>query len=356
MISYNDENGTYIKSLGAYCYVGDIKENEDLHFETSYILIGDIFTTKNILCNHSLIVLGKLEGCNIITKEDLVCFSSVKANDIVVSKDFIALKDVKSVNLNISGKMFVSELQTKGNLLVQKETAIFKTAFIEGKADIVGDLMCFEGLSGTGYLNARQVFVKDYCDLELHHSAYICLNENYSSNTTSSKNLNWCNIDLSSLETEIIDTVNIIHKLSISIEKSFDGVEKNLDWEEIKYKLMLMRKISPFLETCYDAFEKIMEISNLTKVVTVEEFIKIMQLKKRTPKVLYNISLVRDVLENFFNIQRKRVSDLKVVSTKREDLIFYLSLLEQNKDVIDKKEYDKLFKIIFMRLRLTRIV
>lgn len=85
-------------------------------------------------------------------------------------------------------------------------------------------------------------------------------------------------------------------------------------------------------------------------VLSLEEFLSLLDLKKKTPQALLKISIVHDILISFLDQQKKKCEFFDIKEVNKEQLLKSISTLEEVKKDLTLAEYEVLYKKLVRKI------
>ncbi|WP_062239013.1 FapA family protein [Fictibacillus sp. FJAT-27399] len=356
MITYLENNGVFIDSLKSWVKEGDILVSSDVTFESSFIVLGNITSDYNITTNYDLFVFGDIKAKRIHSKRNLFVLGNIFAEDLISNGNVECKAEIKTKNINIGGNLNSNGLdiefgQVNGYLKVNG------SIFIDNELSVSKDILSFEGITGFGKCKAHNIFVKDYItNITTEAQKVLILNDEFykaHENFNEKKEMpEKILFDDEKSLSGISKTFNHINNVILNNFMNYvKEIEDKYDYDTIELKFENIQKQLPSLGILTENFAKILKLSEMRRIEYIEDFILLLNLKNTTPKFMYDISIVKDVLEGFFEIQKQRVDKLELRNFKRESIIQNLFFLEQRKYLLRESEYKILFTKISEKLK-----
>lgn len=355
MITFSDNGGVYVNRLNSWVKGGDLKTSEDISFESSFIVLGNVITSFQTLANYDLYVLGDLKAEKVRVKRNLYVFGDVIAKDISVGGNFECRGETVSESLEIGGDMRAYGLELNGGV-INGNLAVSGSLVIQEELTVKNELICYEGIIGVGKCTANNIIVKDYIsNVKTEANSVVIFAQLVDQHDEDGQDgfglINGEEIEKISFEDQknINDVsqlfTNINTKLLDRFENYVNSVELHHDYDSIA-RIFEGLRVIPNLSLYTENYHKILRLSELVRIETIEDFIILLNLKSTTPKFLYKISIVADVLNNFFEEQKKNVTKMQIINCRRESLIQQLFFLEQRKYLLNENEYQIVYKKI----------
>ncbi|WP_246943468.1 hypothetical protein [Bacillus pinisoli] len=354
------DSGTFNNTLNSWVYKSDLTPNDSILFETSYVVIGDIFDSSDITANYNLFVLGDMKVDKIHVKKDLFVLGKITANEIKVTGDLSCEKDIECKSIQVGRSLSTRSLQTElGDIGINLHV---ESAFIDDKLNVGKQIICLEGIAGTGVCKANEILIRDYKNIATECNQLLVLNNEFKKEEPSKKE--GSNLELTSLMSEDLfenDQLleeysklqfNINNSLINNFENYTKKIEEQYDYDEISKKFIVLQKKLPALSNYVESYNKIIRFSEKSSISNVEEFISLLNLKHATPKFLYSISIVEDVLIGFYNLQKNSLKELEVINTNIDNVIHNLYFLNQRKYLLSSHEFQILFNKLTSHIKL----
>lgn len=353
-----DDNEKYNIKTKSYIFENDISE-DNIFFESSYVVLGTVSECKKIVANYNLIVFGDIEADSIDIKGNLLVFGNVKCNELNVGGNFECKHDLSANTVMIGQTMTVKRLQTD-HTIIQKDLYI-QSAFVNKTLEVNGNIICSEGIIGEGKCISKNIIIKEYYHIDMIAEELVLIDQ--IKNIEDNEGISFLEFDIEKLFEENIfnnpdlliniskTQLEINRRVSEEFENYIAVIEDSLDYDDIFQELQKISKDNPVLERIKELYGHVLRFSEVNKVSSVEEFIALLTLKRETPKFLYKISLVEDVLNNFFEIQKGRFPELDIKYSESDLVIQNLYFLNQNRHLITNDGYENLKKKLISHLK-----
>jgi transcription antitermination factor NusA-like protein len=350
MLTLKDNSGKYLETLNSWVLGEDIKSEDIIQIESSYVILGNITNSLELVANYNLIILGDLFVDKIHIKKDLFVLGNIKTNDLIVGGNLNCKSDINcktaKVGRSLAAKSFQINTANIGwNLTVD-------SSFVEESLVVENEIICLEGIAGSGVCKAKNILIKEYKHIRTEFEQEIILSEGFNPVTVPSRENN---SDIEGLmvkelfeKESIMDNYNELQSklnnfLIDNFESYISDIEERYDFDEIDKKFYIIQKKIPSLGGYIENFKQIIKFGDTKGINSVEDFIALLNLKHSTPKFFYKISIVSDVLLSFYNLQKDNLERLKIQYTAKDMVIHNLYFLNQRRYLLSNEDYQILF-------------
>lgn len=164
MQRYNDGNSkNFIERLGCFLRKGTSKPNGSILFENSFAIMGDI-EAHEIIGNYDLYVLGNIKADILTVKKNLYVFGNCEVNEVNVHGDLFCNGDIISDNISTKGNTHAKNMNII-NGTIGNDLLVDNTLFVDGMITVSNNIICMEGITGSGTCSANTILVNDYLDV-----------------------------------------------------------------------------------------------------------------------------------------------------------------------------------------------
>lgn len=311
-----DESASIGYSNALKCYLlSDIAYQDELVFRNSYCFLGDLIS-KKIVTNYDLYVLGDCNVEQIEVKRNLYVLGNLITNNIKVSGELKVFGNLKANKISISESLYTKDFDIETGSIGSR--CIVDGFLIVTKNISIKDMLIIgEDIIGEGTIDAKRIINNNESSITYEKTGHI--NE----------------IDFG--EQEFIDYYK---KLEKDIENEINNIiiESSDDYEIILEHLNLIRKVHSKSTNLYKYYKKIIKYEYKNKLSTLNEFVELLYLKKKVPKILSNIQNVKDVINDFYNRERAKIKQMGLDENRRKNIVA-LYRLEMTKDLLSENEY-----------------
>lgn len=348
MATLRGDNRPYLDGIGCYFYGANIMNKNKLVIENSFIVIGNIENIGEIIANYDLYVIGSIKASKIHVKRNLITIGNIEADQILVNGDISCTEEISCKKVSSNGSLATQNLTLEDGK-IEKKVNVGQSIILDGTLE-AEELYCFEGIAGEGKCFVNSVFIKEYCDAEIISKASLEGPKNVNNYNVGLDLMNNNNMDFFRNDESMEMVRGIKDKFTSSLTVLFESyvqkIEEQYDIDEIAIEFKNIHKIFPELQPYTESYLQVLRISELSKIKFVEDFILLLNLKLNTPKFFYSISIVNDVLGEFFVNEREKIGELIVAKKERGNIIHNLNFLEKGKHLLNFSEY----KVIYNKL------
>lgn len=159
---FNEKNADFY--LNDYYFYKNIVATDNMKIENTYNFLSDIKVNDSIIGTHNLVAMGSIQANTINVKGDLICFNNIKAEDIDVGGKLICFGEISTSHLSLGDNSYINrgntfELNSNANLYVNQ-------TFELNSSLKVHNAIFMDGIFGDGNINANNVIVDSFCDIE----------------------------------------------------------------------------------------------------------------------------------------------------------------------------------------------
>lgn len=164
MILYDDKTENAIKT-GNQLFINNINAFDDITFQASYIVLGNLHCTGKIFALFDLIVFGNVIATEIDIKGRFVCMGRCNISRTIVVQNDIWAEDIQK-NSVICHDRIVAQSIDANTVIADGNIIIGKTFAIEEKAQTYQNVICGETAYGAGKIAALRILTVEPLDLD----------------------------------------------------------------------------------------------------------------------------------------------------------------------------------------------
>jgi cytoskeletal protein CcmA (bactofilin family) len=337
-VNFRDTKNT--TADGDYILNSDIVDESKIKIDSSFIVFGDIKCSDEIVANYSLNVNKNLESKNIIIRQNLICYGDIKCDNIEIGgklRCYGNLEVRNSIKVGDESVVYCGSINNgniNGNFIV--------TGSLEVKGDlfIKGNVICTEGILGSGKITCDKIWANDYLEVEnVTNEPKKCM-ETKSHEEYNLKQIeddeDLLSINNSNVIREFINYKKyIIEKIRILIAEADDKYD---NYKIIEYIDKLYEIDDKFCEDS-EILAFFIELQNLNNRDDLLMFLELTRLKEAVPSYLQNYKIVKELYGDVYDSCRRGIFEMDFCNIKTHfDFIRALSLIENLKYVFSDKE------------------
>lgn len=354
-------NNTFLEELNAYVQMGSIDINKNTIFLNSFLIIGNLFGDKDILANYNLFVLGNIKAKRLEVNKNLIVFGKIEVNELIVGENLYSNGDIIANKLDIKNNITANSFKLTNGIVGQNLNANGQIMVVDS-LKVQKNIISNEAITSLGYIKAREIISKLYIDAKNieAENVWVLKDIQFPNNIPNSKEVkekpsyqkSLQNIETSSDNPEKLSDLfnNVQNEIFEKWEQIITNIEEKMDYEEIQEYFEKAQKSFPVLKPIVGSYSEILKFSNLSEINTLNDFLLLLNLKINTHSSLYNISIVKDVLVNFYYQEIKKVMNLPVGTNERNKLLELLGILNEAKDVLPSIIFNHIYEELIKAL------
>jgi cytoskeletal protein CcmA (bactofilin family) len=286
-------------SLRLYVLNRNINEYVPVKFETSYAVFGGIKTTKKIIANYNLVVFGNLISPKADIKKNLYCLGEVQCDDLKVGGSVYCSGALEGKNVSVGGNTLLGELCVD-SISVGKGLIVNGLVILEKFLRTNETIVVLDDIIGDGVIETKGKIITQACDVKVQSGEFVSFHSSEERKHTVIEPEFFAQMFLDDIDSlnETLNfhqgTVNSVLSGLLLTVQEID--RRNLELEDVYHRLDIVSKFINEVEVYRDCFGKSLELSEMSSITTIEDFIELLLLKKKTPKPLYKHCIVRDLL------------------------------------------------------------
>lgn len=281
---------------------------DDLLFNESYLVLGNIETDKHIHATYDLFVIGDLYANRVTVNGSLIIFGNIITNFLQVQKDIFCSGKIDVQNINgfrniFSHEINCNEIYCTGNLITMSTMNVDKALNSDG---IV--VVC-EGIIGAGNFNAKNVIVNDYFEFQGKVLGNIFEISTMTTIQPVSQSEQREHIDIGNKD--IPQLAFVYFNLKKEIQKQFDLMTQTEDEETIRAALLeLTKENSLDYAELFGIFEEVVKYSYGNKIKDIFDYLILIRAKTLLPTSLSSYETVSGVFDVILKNAGHNVSEL----------------------------------------------
>lgn len=355
-INFNDAH--FNLNDGTFVFNNSIIENEDVKFDSSFIVLNDISVKGQIKANYSLVCFGSIEAEIVTTEKDLICFKDINCYELNVYGELKCYGEITAKKINVKSLSEINEGYL-GEGSFGKDLTINGPLEISSNVEVNGDVICREGIIGNGEISCKYIYVRDYLEVDVQsemnkEKVKIESDDNISTNSIlksikEAKDLN--QFIKSTGYFEFIKNTTVALK-RIEAEVALLNDEYLLD--EIVLVFSKLSLIHKKFEKDYKTLKFVEQIQDRSSIEDLNVFLKLVELKLNLSKYLLKIDACSYVFNEYLDKQKNNLKNMKLENIKtNKDFSILLNLIENTKEYFTKEEYDVLLEKAYRKIGIT---
>lgn len=358
MKEYNFSNCDKKLQNGRLVFYEDIIAKEEIKFDKTTILNGQLKSRFEVTANYSLIILGDINVKNLTIKKDLICFGKLECNRLTVNGNLTVLSDIKILDSVYVGENAIINSGYISSLRIKKDLTVLDMLEIEKENNVLGKIVNEDNLYGEGC-----TFLKKNDLNKNEENKDLNINKvrddlNKDSNYMLDKVEKNMNLEEFVKDLESYKYVKNKELLTYIIKQLIPSLDKfENDISSIK---QLFEKLKRFDITFEKDFKAICVLENLLeddKIVNLDDYIRYIDIFQECEEHMLGINLFKYVINRTLQNKKRDISKMNLEKIKtNKDFSEVMYLLEKNKNFFNDKEYklilDKLYSKIGVKLNL----
>lgn len=248
-------------------FTGAINEECDVLFECSCVCLSTVTIHGNLTAQYNFKVIGDLKADKVCISGKLDCAHNIECEDLEVGRSCVVIGRLSAHSINVHDSLICNELgcdtlQSNDQVIVQG------TADVTSDVNIERSLICLDGITADGIVNAEHIIAGEYAELDAHA---IILSDNSDSNDISNSKTSLPSIANSSFDTlkDYSSPLSIVlEDVSAFIEKCQDSFSS----ESLDVELEMLRDISGFLPSFAILYKNVVSALDLVKEKEIHDW------------------------------------------------------------------------------------
>lgn len=354
MKEYNFTNAEWEQD-GVLILTNEIKENEEIKFDSTSVLLQKITSDNVIIANYSLICLADMSADKIVINKDLTCYGDIECDTLNIEGNCKCFGNLNVKHIYVNGEVVINNAFIHdGN--IGSNTVATGSLEIISNLEVDGNLVCFEGILGEGKLSCNYIYADDYVEIETKGAILKREIKTEDHETTIDNKLLMKLTKPNKIKEfiygteydELLDNNKLVIK---KIESIIPLLDKIYDNEEI---LQLFKRLIPLdkkFKLDYITLKFIKEIQDYTEIDDLSTFLKLVSFRKKVHSYLLEIDICKYVFNHFLKRQKKNIDNMHVKDMRtNKEFANTLNLLEINRDYFSESEYYKILTILYNKI------
>ncbi len=347
-------NGLIQYNSGEHSYAGQniteaIHTDGDIVFNESYIVVGDSLRARKVHATYDLTVHGNIVADEVIVNGTLLVTGDIDVSKLHCHGKFICTGEVKVVELIADGFTTVDSLS--GDQVYTSNDMFIHTTIDTNKAlQSSGVVVAAEGIMGAGAFSAKAAIANEYFDFSGEPTGKVF--------EISTMDFIGSGISVAAPvvpdpapATEELDLGDIILLFKDAFEAD-TAAWSDLDEDELVNTLFKIAGELPDLSSIRRIVDRIVEISYLTKITNLEDYLYIVWAKEVFPEALMKYDTLEGVFGQLYEDAHRNASTLNFAATTIKgvsDGLYVLSNYHRKLSISFEECADKIFSSIGLR-------
>lgn len=325
--------------LGNKNIVESVVTNDDIVFNESYIVVGELLGGRRIHATYDLDVIADIRAESISVNGDLYVKGNVEADELICHGIFVCTGEVRVKKLDldsyVAADSIVGEEVYSGGDMFVRTTIDTDIAFEAAGLAVAG-----EGIMGDGTFKAKAVIANEYFEFTGDSEGKI--------------------FEISGLKfpTSVAEKKTVLDFEDIDISKVPDIFTKSLsDWSELEED-ELISKIHEVTEAIGDLYfvervvDSVVELSYEREISNFRDYLYVLCARNVFPKELAEYETLNPVLEDMFNEAVGKVDTMEYKASNIEEFacsLYILNAYSGQLPISIEDGADKIFSSIGLR-------
>lgn len=329
-----------------------ISTDGDIVFNESYIVVGDTLEARKVYATYDLTVLGNLSADLIVVNGTLLVNGDIDAETLTCHGKFICTGEVRVKELtvdrfSIADSIVSDTIEASGDLFIRTTVDTNKELRTDGL------LVAAEGIMGAGSFSAKAAIANEFFEFDGQPSSKVFEISSMSFINSPNPEVPTAVAIPSEPTTpaEDLDLGNII----LQFNDSFEATAKewgNLDEDELINNLFSLANALPDMGAIKRIVDRIADISYLTKITNLLDYLYIIWAKEVFPDTLLHYETLEGVFGQLFEEAHKNSHNLEFSSSTIKgfsDALYVLSAYYRKLSIPFETCADMIFSSIGLR-------
>lgn len=345
MKEYNYTNANYMTTEEELIYISAIRENDEIKFDSTAIVFGEISTQEGINANYSLTCFGDIKGDRVVIQKDLICYQDIECNVLEVGGSFKCYGHIDVNEICVAGESFLNSAYIKTGEL-QKALIIEGTLEVEEGLDVNSGIICKEGAVGDGNITCEYIYTNEYLEIEVDGEI---INKNQIQSEKNSFSIPVINSVEDIINNKQVDeALKVRRKILRELQKSILKVGHEVQIDEIRMVLKRLVDIDSSFKDDYILINFIKKIEELKAIESITDFLELVKYDKKCPGYLRELDTCEYLFNHYLEKQRLNIDNMSCENIKsHRDFVYALTLLESVKNELKDEEYNVILEKIY---------
>lgn len=325
-----------------------ISTDGDVVFNESYIVVGDTLEAQKVYATYDLTILGDLSANLVVVNGTLFVKGDIDAESLTCHGKFICTGEVRVKDLTVD-RFAVADSIVSDTIEASSDLFIRTTVDTNKELRADGLLVAAEGIMGAGSFSAKAAIANEFFEFDGQPSSKVFEISSMSFSENGSQETATPGEDTVSIES--LDLGDII----LLFKDSFEATSKkwnNLDEDELINNLFSIASTLPDMGAIKRIVDRIVEISYLTKITNLQDYLYIIWAKEVFPDALLNYETLEGVFGPLFEDAHKNARHLEFSSSTVKvfsDALYVLSAYHRKLSIPFEDCADMIFSSIGLR-------
>ena len=319
----------------------------DVVFNESYIVIGDALEAKKLYATYDLTVMGNLSADLIVVNGTLLVNGDIDAETLTCHGKFICTGEVRVKELNVD-RFSVADSIVSDTIEASSDLFIRTTVDTNKSLHAEGLLVAAEGIMGAGIFSAKAAIANEFFEFDGQPSSKVFEISSMSFSGTASDD------PLSADPSNAIESLDL-GDIILLFKDAFEAAAKDwsdLDEDELINNLFSVASSLPDMGAIKRIVDRVVEISYLTKITNLQDYLYIVWAKEIFPDALLNYETLEGVFGQLFEDAHKNARNLEFSSSTVKgisDALYVLSAYHRKLPISFEDCADMIFSSIGLR-------
>jgi len=334
------------RTLGGQNITEAICTDGDIIFNESYIVVGDCLEAQKIYATYDLAVHGNLSAKEVVVNGALFVAGDIDAATLTCRGKFICLGEVRVKELTVDN-FSVADSIASDSIDAASDLFIRTTVDTNKELHATGLVVAAEGIMGAGDFSAKAAIANEYFEFDGQPSSKVfeISSMDFLGSPVPRKQ------EDNPVSADEMDLGNIILMFKDAFEvASIQWAE--LDEDEFINNLFSVGNSLPDMGAIKRIIDRIVEISYLTKITNLQDYLYIIWAKEIFPDALLNYETLEGVFGQLFEEAHQNLRNLEFSSTTIKglsDSLYVLSAYYRKLPITFEDCADMIFSSIGLR-------
>ena len=327
----------------ALCTDGEIIFNE------SYIVVGDHLEARKIYATYDLTVHGNLSAEEVVVNGALFVTGDIDATALTCRGKFVCsgevrVKELTVDNFSVADSIASDSIEAASDLFIRTTVDTNKTLHSTGL------VVAAEGIMGAGDFSAKAAIANEYFEFDGQPSSKVFEISSMSFFGNSAPQEQSDQVD-APISTADLDLGDIILLFKDAFEASSTEWAE-LDEDEMINYLFSVANSLPDMGSIKRIIDRIVEISYLTKITNLQDYLYIVWANEVFPDALLKYETLEGVFGQLFEDAKQNLQSLEFSSSSIKglsDSLYVLSVYHRKLAIDFDDCADKIFSSIGLR-------
>lgn len=321
----------------------------DIIFNESYIVVGDHLEAHKIYATYDLTVHGNLSAEEVVVNGALFVTGDIDATSLTCRGKFVCsgevrVKDLTVDNFSVADSIASDSIEAASDLFIRTTVDTNKALHSSGL------VVAAEGIMGAGDFSAKAAIANEYFEFDGDPSSKVfeISSMSFLGNSAPQEHPDQADTPVS---TDDIDLGDIILLFKDAFEASSTEWAE-LDEDEMINYLFSVANSLPDMGSIKRIIDRIVEISYLTKITNLQDYLYIVWANEIFPDALLKYETLEGVFGPLFEDARQNLQSLEFSSSSIKglsDSLYVLSVYHRKLAIDFDDCADKIFSSIGLR-------